>query len=98
MKINDDEHDFDIEDFDIEIDPEEPVFPLNVVCRLLGMHYWTVHEVLEIGLIKLKKRGKRKKLFSYKNVRKLKYIRYLLRERGVNIQGIKVIFEIKEED
>jgi MerR family transcriptional regulator/heat shock protein HspR len=97
MNINDDEDIFDFDDFDLSIDPEEPVFPLNVVCRLLDMHYWTVHEILDKGLIRLKRVGKKKKLFSHKNVRRLKYIKYLIEVRGVNIQGIKVIFEMRED-
>ncbi len=88
---------FNMDDFDIEIDPEEPVYPLNVVCRLLDMHYWTLHEILEEGILKPKKVGKRKKLFSYKDIKLLKYIKYLIEKKGVNIKGIKVIFELKKE-
>lgn len=97
MNIDDNEDMFEMDDFDLSIDPEEPVFPLNVVCRLLDMHYWTVHDILDKGLIDLKRIGKKKKLFSHKNVRRLKYIKYLMEVRGVNIQGIKIILEMRED-
>jgi MerR family transcriptional regulator/heat shock protein HspR len=87
----------EFEQFDIEIPPDEPVFPLNIVCKLLDMHYWTLQEILKEGLIRPKKKSKRKKLFSYKDIKRLKYIKYLMEERGVNIKGIKVIFEMREE-
>ena len=89
---------FDPDEFDIEIDPEEPVFPLNVVCRLLHMQYWTVHEVIEEGLISFKKAKKKRKLFSRNDMKRLKYIKYLIEDKGVNIKGIKVIFEITEQE
>ncbi len=85
---------FDIDKFDVEIDPDDPVYPLNVVCRLLDMSYWTVHDVLEEGIIHYAQNNK-KKLLSYHDVKRLKYIKYLIENKGVNIKGIKVIFEIK---
>jgi MerR family transcriptional regulator/heat shock protein HspR len=100
MISNFEENDFDIfneDDFDVEIEPDDPVYPLNVVCRLLDMHYWTLHDILEEGILKPKKAGKRKKLFSHEDVKRLKYVKYLIEEKGVNIKGIKVIFEIKKE-
>jgi len=96
----DDEFDelFNMDDFDVEIGPDDPVYPINVVCRLLDMHYWTVHEIIEEGLLKLKKVGKRKKLFSHKDIKRLKYIKYLIEDRGVNIKGIRIIFEMRKEE
>ena len=85
---------FNIDEFDVEIDPEEPVYPLNVVCRLLDLNYWTLHEIIEEGLVHYRKKNK---LFSYRDIKRLKYIKYLIEDRGVNIKGIKVIFEIKRD-
>ncbi len=87
----------ELEDFEVEIDPEEPVYPLNVVCRLLDMQYWTVHELVEEGVLHPKRVGRRKKLFSYKDIKRLKYIKYLIEKKGVNIKGVKVIFEIRRD-
>jgi MerR family transcriptional regulator/heat shock protein HspR len=88
---------FDFDDFGVEIEPDEPVYPINVVCKLLDMHYWTVHEIIEEGILKPKKVGKRKKLLSQNDIKYLKYIKYLLEDRGVNIKGIKVIFEMRKQ-
>jgi MerR family transcriptional regulator/heat shock protein HspR len=85
------------EAFDIDIPIDEPIYPLNIVCRLLDMHTWTVNEIVKMRLVHPKKVGKRKKLFSYKDIKRLKYVKYLIEKRGVNIQGVKVIFEIKKE-
>ena len=83
---------------DVEIPDDEPVFPLQIVCHLLDMQYWTLHEIMKQGLIAaVKKKKQRKKFFSRKELKKLKIIKYLMDERGVNIQGVKLIFELKEE-
>jgi MerR family transcriptional regulator/heat shock protein HspR len=83
---------------EIEIPQDEPVFPLNVVCDLLHLHYWTLHDILKEGILEPKKRAKKKKLFSYKDVKQLKYIKYLIEDRGVNIKGVKVILEMEQEE
>jgi DNA-binding transcriptional MerR regulator len=83
--------------FEIEIPKDTPVFPLNVVCDLLHLHYWTLHEILKEGIVEPKKKGKTKKLFSYKDVKRLKYVKYLIEDKGVNIKGVKVILEMDKE-
>ncbi|MFA5008891.1 MAG: MerR family transcriptional regulator [Candidatus Omnitrophota bacterium] len=84
-------------EFEIEIPNTEPVFPLNVVCDLLHLHYWTLHEILKEGILEPKRKGKAKKLFSYQDVKQLKYIKYLIEDKGVNIKGVKIILEMRHE-
>lgn len=85
--------------FDIEIPEDEPVFPLNIACELLRLHYWTLHEILKEGIIKpVGKSKKKKKLLSYKDMKTLKYVKYLIEDKGVNIKGVKVILEMESKD
>lgn len=81
--------------FDIEIPVDEPVYPLNIVCRLLKMNTWTVNELVRMEIVHPKMISKRKKLFSYADIKRLKYVKYLIDDRGVNIAGVKVIFEMR---
>ncbi len=83
--------------FDVKIPENEPIYPLNIVCKLLKMHSWTINEIIKEGIVHPKKIGKRKKLFSYKDICRLKYVKYLIEKKGVNIQGVKVILEIRKE-
>jgi MerR family transcriptional regulator, heat shock protein HspR len=84
--------------FEVEIPPDEPVFPVNIACELIHMNYWTLHEVLKEGIIRPKGKAKKKKLLSYKDITQLKYVQYLIQEKGVNIKGVKVILEMKSEE
>lgn len=82
------------EQLDLDIPVDEPIFPVNIVCKLLDMQYYMLHEVVKEGILDKKK--KEKKLFSFKDIRQLKYIKYLVEVEGVNIKGVKVILKIKE--
>ncbi|MCM8787377.1 MAG: MerR family transcriptional regulator [Candidatus Omnitrophica bacterium] len=86
-----------LKQFEINIPDDEPIFPVNIACRLLELPYWTVHEILKEGIIQPKVKNKRKKLLSYKDMKILKYAKYLMEDKGVNIKGIKVIIEMEKE-
>ncbi|MBP7088975.1 MAG: MerR family transcriptional regulator [Candidatus Omnitrophica bacterium] len=84
--------------FDIDIPLDEPVFPVSIVCELLQIQYYMLHEIIKEGILRERKRKKHKKLFSQKDVRLLKYVKYLVEERGVNLKGVKVILEMEQKD
>jgi len=86
-----------LKELDIEISENEPIFPLNIVCELLNLHYWTLHEIFREGIIKPHNKGKKKKLLSYYDIKLLKYVKYLIEEKGVNIKGVKVILEMEKK-
>ncbi|MCF7887523.1 MAG: MerR family transcriptional regulator [Candidatus Omnitrophica bacterium] len=85
------------EQFDLDIPVDEPIFPVNIVCKLLDIQYYLLHEIVKEGILSEAEKDK-KKLFSLKDMRQLKYIKYLIENEGVNIKGVKVILEIKEEE
>lgn len=87
---------FDDQQFDIDIDPGEPVFPLNIVCKLVSIQYWTLHDIIDEGLLVVQEEGRRK-LLSHNDIRRLNLIKYLMEEEGVNIKGIKIILQLREE-
>lgn len=88
----------DIEDdFEVDIQEDEAVFPIEVVCKLAHIHYWTLRNFIKEGLIRPKKIGKKKMLFSQEDIKRVECVKYLMDEKGINIQGIKMFFEISRE-
>ena len=85
-------------EFEVDIPDDLPVFPMNVVCELLDMQYYLLHEIVKEGLLASPKKAKHKKLFSQNQVKRLKYIQYLIHEKGVNINGVKIILEMESEE
>lgn len=82
------------ESFQIEIEDSEPVFPIEVVCKMAHLPYWTLRSIIKEGIVKPKKVGKKKVLFSKEDIKKVECIKYLMEKKGVNIKGIKMFFEI----
>ena len=84
--------------FDIRISPDEPVYIISVVSKLVGIPIWTLRELDKAGIVKAKRLGKKSRLYCLKDIKRLEYIHYLMEEEGVNIRGIKIILEIKSRD
>ncbi|MBN2831284.1 MAG: MerR family transcriptional regulator [Candidatus Omnitrophica bacterium] len=82
--------------FDIQISQDEPVYVISVVSKLVGLPVWTLRQLDKAGVVQPKRIGKKSRLYSLKDVRRLEYVHYLMEEKRVNIQGIKIIIA-KEE-
>jgi len=90
------DEDKNIDDFEVEIDPEDPVYVISVVSKLCGIPVWTLRELEKKGVIQPKRLGKKTRCYSKKQVKKLEYIHYLMENKHVNISGIKIILEMNE--
>ena len=83
--------------FDIRISPDEPVYVISVVSKLVELPVWTLRNLDKAGIVKPKRIGKKSRLYSLKDVKKLEYIHYLIEDKGVNIRGIKMILELESK-
>lgn len=83
--------------FDIRISPDEPVYVISVVSKLVELPVWTLRALDKAGIVKPKRIGKKSRLYSLKNVKKLEYVHYLMEDKGVNIQGIKMVLELESK-
>ena len=83
--------------FDIYISPDEPVYVISVVSKLVDLPVWTLRQLDRSGIVCPKRIGKKSRLYSLKDIKKLEYIHYLMDEKQVNIHGIKIILEIEKK-
>lgn len=79
--------------FDIQISPDEPVYVISVVSKLVDIPVWTLRQLDKKGVVCPKRIGKKSRLYSLKDMRRLERIHFLMIEKRVNISGIKVILE-----
>ncbi|MCU0666169.1 MAG: MerR family transcriptional regulator [Candidatus Omnitrophica bacterium] len=79
--------------FDIQISPDEPVYVISIVSKLVDLPVWTLRQLDKAGVVKPKRVGKKSRLYSLKDMRRLEYVHYLMEEKKVNIHGIKIILE-----
>lgn len=77
--------------FDIHISADEPVYVISVVSRLVDLPIWTLRQLDKAGVVCPKRIGKKSRLYSLKDVRRLEYVHFLMLEKRVNIRGIKFI-------
>lgn len=75
------------------IGPETPVYVISVAAKLVGVHAQTLRLYEREGLVEPHRIGNRR-LYSEKDIRRLRYICYLTREKGVNISGVRIILEL----
>ena len=83
--------------FDIQISVDEPVYVISVVSKLLDMPVWTLRALDRAGVVCPKRIGKKSRLYSLKDVKRLEYVHYLMEDKRINISGIKVILEMEAE-
>lgn len=77
----------------VKINSEEPVYIISVVAKIVGLHEQTIRNYEKRGLICPKRTLKRTRLYSLNDVKRLKYIKYLTRIKGLNLAGVKMMLD-----
>jgi MerR family transcriptional regulator/heat shock protein HspR len=69
----------------------EPVYTLSVTSRLSGIPAHSIRQYIDKGLLIPLKLESNRHLFSQGDVQRLKMIHSLIREKGLNISGIRAL-------
>ena len=69
---------------------------ISVAARLAGMHPQTLRVYEERGLIKPARSPKQTRLYSQRDVERLKRIQELTTEYGMNLAGVERVLEMEE--
>ena len=80
----------------IERDPRRPVYVISVAASIVAAHPRTLRIYEDEGLICPARTPTNIRLYSDEDIRRLTWIRHLTRERGVNLAGIRLLFELEE--
>lgn len=84
----------EFEEFFIAAD--EPVYSTGVVCRLLSIPIWVLKQLDSAGVVSPPRQAKgQSRLYSKRELKKLDQVWYLMNERNVKVDGIKVILEME---
>lgn len=74
------------------LDPEKPMFPISVVADILQVHQRTLRIYDDENILIPSRTPKNRRLYSFNDIERGKFIQYLTRELGINLAGIKIIF------
>lgn len=79
-----------------ERDPERPVYVISVAATLVSAHPRTLRIYEDEGLLCPARTPTNIRLYSENDIRRITWIRHLTQVRGVNLAGIKLLFELEE--
>ena len=80
----------------VERDPRRPVYVISVAAMLVAAHPRTLRIYEDEGLVCPARTPTNIRLYSDEDIRRITWIRHLTRERGVNLAGIRLLFELEE--
>jgi MerR family transcriptional regulator/heat shock protein HspR len=75
---------------------DEPVYVISIAARMVEMHPQTLRLYERQGLIKPARSGSNR-LYSNKDIERLRQIQRLTQEMGVNLAGVEVILNLLEK-
>ena len=76
---------------------DEPVYLISVVAKLMNIHPQTLRQYEREGLLKPSRTEGRMRLYSQRDIDKLKMILTLARDMGVNLAGIDIVLQLKAQ-
>ena len=79
-----------------ERDPSRPVFVISVAAGLVRVHPRTLRIYEDEGLLCPARTPTNIRLYSEDDIRRMLWIRHLTQERGVNLAGVRILFELEE--
>src|SRR6059058_4119754 len=77
-------------------DPERPVYVISVAASILSVHPRTLRIYEEEGLVCPARTPTNIRLYSENDVRRIMWFRHLTQNLGVNLAGIRILFELEE--
>ena len=76
---------------------DEPVYLISVVASMLDIHPQTLRQYEKEGLIEPSRTQGRMRLYSQRDIDKIKFVLQLTRQMGINLAGVDVILKLKEQ-
>ncbi len=73
-----------------------PVYVISVAANLAGCHPRTLRIYEEEGLVDPARTQTNIRLYSDEDLRKVRVIRYLTQQRGVNLAGVKLLLQLRD--
>jgi MerR family transcriptional regulator, heat shock protein HspR len=75
----------------------EPLFVISVAARLVEMHPQTLRKYEREGLIAPSRTSGNLRLYSDEDIERLRQVKYLVEERGLNLAGVQLALELTRE-
>ncbi len=78
-------------------DLDTPLYMIGIVAQMLAIHPQTLRLYEKEGLLVPKRSQGNTRLYSGRDVERLKFILHLTRDMGVNLAGIEIILRMRDQ-
>jgi MerR family transcriptional regulator, heat shock protein HspR len=85
-----------VSDRKFQQDPGRPCFVISVAASIVQAHPRTLRIYEDEGLLAPARTPTNIRLYSENDIRRILWIRRLTQERGVNLAGVRLLFELEE--
>ncbi|MDQ7084140.1 MAG: helix-turn-helix transcriptional regulator [Sulfurovum sp.] len=76
---------------------DEPVYLISAVATMLEIHPQTLRQYEREGLVEPSRTQGRIRLYSQRDIDRMKFILGLTRQMGVNLAGVDIILQLKAQ-
>ena len=76
-------------------DPKRPVYVISVAAGIVRVHPRTLRIYEDEGLVCPARTPSNIRLYSEEDIRRVLWIRHLTQNLGVNLAGVRILFEIE---
>ncbi|MCX2682480.1 helix-turn-helix transcriptional regulator [Campylobacter sp. MIT 21-1685] len=76
---------------------DEPVYLISVVAKVLSIHPQTLRQYEREGLVEPSRTDGKIRLYSQRDIDRIKLILRLTRDMGINLAGVDVILKLKNQ-
>src|SRR3954454_3961521 len=80
----------------LDRDPERPVYVISVAAGIVSVHPRTLRIYEDEGLVCPARTPSNIRLYSENDIRRVLWIRHLTQNLGVNLAGVRILFELEE--
>lgn len=78
----------------MEFEDSEPCYIISVAARMLGVHAQTLRYYERVGMIEPSRSLGNRRLYSMGDIDRLRQIKTLINDLGVNLAGVEVILRM----
>ncbi|MGA1863006.1 helix-turn-helix transcriptional regulator [Deferribacter thermophilus] len=76
---------------------KKPLYVISIVSEMLDIHPQTLRQYERLGFVKPTRTEGNTRLYSDEDIEKLKFIITLTKDLGVNLAGVEIILNMKEQ-
>jgi len=80
----------------MRVEDETDVFFISMAAQMLGMHPQTLRKYERLGLVQPSRTMGSMRLYSREELERLRLIKYLVDELGINLAGVQRLLSIAE--